>query len=264
MKKLFLLIFFFGMLASCEDIIDVDLNTAEPRLVVEASINVLEDGSSTPLIRLTTTAPFFDSELPIVEDAIIEITDQNGIVYPFTYELDGYYTADFIPQLDIDYILSIVYNGETYTATEQLQTTTPLEYVEQRNDGGFTGEEVELKVYFSDPLGIENYYLIEGLSIRGDEQDVFNDEFFDGNVVFGLYLAEDLASEDEVTFNLYGVNKQFHDFMFILLQQTGGGGPFETQPATVRGNIVNVSNSDNFPLGYYRISQQSTIVYTVE
>ena len=36
--------------------------------------------------------------------------------------------------------------------------------------------------------------------------------------------------------------------MFILLQQGGedGGGPFETQPATVRGNCINQTNSELF------------------
>jgi hypothetical protein len=54
--------------------------------------------------------------------------------------------------------------------------------------------------------------------------------------------------------------------MIVLLQQTedGGGGPFETQPATVRGNMINQTNPDNFPLGYFRISEISTIVYTVQ
>ena len=54
--------------------------------------------------------------------------------------------------------------------------------------------------------------------------------------------------------------------MFVLLQQTGGqgGGPFSTQPATVRGNIVNETDSSNYPLGYFRISEISQLSYTVQ
>ena len=94
--------------------------------------------------------------------------------------------------------------------------------------------------------------------------DVYDDEFFDGNTIFGYYFVEDLAPGDEVQFNLYGVSEAYHNFMFILLQQTGDGGPFETQPATVRGNIVNETNPDNFPLGYFRISEVSTLNYMVQ
>ena len=96
--------------------------------------------------------------------------------------------------------------------------------------------------------------------------DTFNDEFFDGNSIFGFYQVEDLAPQDEITFFLSGVDEQFYNFMFILLQQGSddSGGPFETQPATVRGNIINTTNPENFPLGYFRVSEVSTLSYTVQ
>jgi hypothetical protein len=43
-----------------------------------------------------------------------------------------------------------------------------------------------------------------------------------------------------------------------------GGGPFETQPATVRGNVVNETNPDNFPLGYFRVSERDTLMYIIQ
>lgn len=266
MKKLFLMVFFFGILTSCEDVIDVELNDASPRLVVEANMNVWENGSASSAVRLTTTAPFFDNNIPYVTDAEITVTDENGVIYPFIYTQNGVYTSNLSPQLNVEYTLNIKYKDETYSATETLYTVSPLEFVEQRDDGGFTGEDIELKAFFTDPAGEQNFYFFEGLSERGDALDVYNDEFFDGNTIFGYYLVEDLAPGDEVQFNIYGVSEAYYNFMFILLQQTNdqGGGPFETQPATVRGNIVNETNPDNFPLGYFRISEVSTLNYTVQ
>ena len=54
--------------------------------------------------------------------------------------------------------------------------------------------------------------------------------------------------------------------MFILLQQTsdGGGGPFETQPATVRGNCINTTNKENYPLGYFRLSEVDEFTYEIQ
>jgi len=258
-------VFLFGIISSCEDVIDVDLNTSDPRLVVEGNIHLLEGGSSISTVKLTTTAPFFDNQIPYVENALVTITDDMGTTYPFIYTSEGVYNTQFVPQLNVNYTLQIIYNNETYSATEQLYTVSPLEFIEQKNDGGFTGEDIELKAFFTDPAGEQNFYFFEGLSVRGDNFDVFDDEFFDGNPIFGFYRDEDLSSGDEVTFNLYGVNQQFYNFMYVLLQQTAsGGGPFETQPATVRGNIINETNPDNFPLGYFRISEMSTIIYTVE
>lgn len=256
---------FFTTLISCEDVIEVELNDAPPRLVVEANLNVWEDGTAESTVRLTTTAPFFNNGVPFIDDAIITVIAENGSIYPFTYSDNGFYTSSLVPQLDLDYTLTISYKDETYTATETLYTVTPLEFVEQRDDGGFTGEDIELKAFFTDPADERNFYFFEGISERGDVLDVYNDEFFDGNTIFGYYLVEDLAPADEVKFNIYGVSEAYYNFMFILLQQTGGGGgPFETQPATVRGNIINETNPDNYPLGYFRVSEVSTLNYTVQ
>lgn len=266
MKKLILLVVFFGIFSSCEDVVDVELNNAPPRLVIEANLNVWENGTARASVRLTTTAPFFDNEVPLVSGATVTVTDENGAVYPFIYSDNGFYTADLVPQINTEYTLHIIYNDEIYTATETLYPVVPLEFVEQRNDGGFTGEDIELKAYFTDPPEARNFYFFEGISDRGVVLDVFNDEFFNGNTIFGYYLVEDLAVADEVKFNLYGVSEAFYNYMFILLQQTSeqGGGPFETQPATVRGNIINETNPENFPLGYFRISEVSTLNYTVQ
>lgn len=265
MKKLVMLIIFFGFLSSCEDVIDVELNNAPPRLVIEADINIWENGTSRASVRLTTTEAFFNNGVPLVTDATITITDENGTVYPFVYSSNGFYTSNLVPQLNVEYTLNIIYKDEIYTSTETLYTVSPLEFVEQRDDGGFTGEDIELKAFFTDPANENNFYFFEGLSERGDALDVLNDEFFNGNKIFGYYLVEDLAPADEVQFNLYGVSEAYYNFMFILLQQTSdGGGPFETQPATVRGNIINETNPENFPLGYFRISEVSTLNYTVQ
>ncbi|MCB0455945.1 MAG: DUF4249 family protein, partial [Aequorivita sp.] len=103
MKKLFLLLIFFGIFSSCEDVIDVDLNDAPPRLVVEANLNVWENGTSQASVRLTTTAPFFNNGVPFITDATVTVTDENGTVYPFTYFENGFYTANLVPQLNIEY-----------------------------------------------------------------------------------------------------------------------------------------------------------------
>jgi hypothetical protein len=266
MKKLFLLVIFFGILTSCEDVIEVDLNDAPPRLVVEANLNIWENGITSAAVRLTTTAPFFDNNVPFVTDADVTVIDQNGVVYPFNYTQDGIYISNIALELNLEYNLIIVYKEETYTATEKLYTVSPLEFVEQRNDAGFSGEDIELKAFFTDPAAEENFYFFEGLSERGDVLDVSKDEFYNGNTIFGYYLVEDLTAGDQVQFNLYGVSEAYYNFMFILLQQTsdGGGGPFETQPATVRGNIVNETTLNNFPLGYFRVSEVSTLNYTVQ
>ena len=250
----------------CEDVVDVDLDQSNPKLVVDAKLTRdVATANSNVYVRLTTTAPFFDNVIPSVNDAMVTIGSDQG-TFPLTHTENGLYTAEIEIVNNTEYTLTIIYNGETYSASETLVEVATLEFVEQNDEGGFTGDAIELKAFFMDPAGIENYYFFEGLSERGDVYDTFFDEFFDGNSIFGFYSVEDLEAGDQVNFFLSGVNEQFYNFMFVLLQQGSdtSGGPFETQPATVRGNILNTTNPNNFPLGYFRVSEVSTLSYTVK
>ncbi len=268
MKKILYLVLLAVTFGACEDVVEVNLNEGTPKLVIEANFETQIDLDNAILsINLSKTIPFFDSVPTFVDNAIVTITPENGGIIPVPFIEDGRYElSDLEPELGIAYTLEITVDGETYSATENLVTGVPLEFVEQDNEGGFSNDEVELKVFFKDPPNVENFYLFEGLSVKGNEADALSDEFFDGNEIFGFYSVEDLEPGDQVTFYLHGVNEQFYNFMFILLQQSGdqGGGPFETQPATVRGNFINQTNEDNFPLGYFRISEVSILTYTVE
>ena len=266
MKHLkYILVFFALSLISCEEVIDLELNTAEPKLVVEASINKHTDSLYFPKIKLSLTASYFDNEIPPVTDAEVTITDEIGNIYPFIHDENGWYYGEIEPIENVNYTLEIIYKNEMYTATTQLVTAVPIEYVEQRNDAGFLGNEIELKAFFTDPANEENYYFFEGLSEKGNIYDALNDEFFNGNLIFGYFLVEDIEPGDIVSFNLYGINNQNYNFLFTLLQQGDSpAGPFETQPATVRGNITNQTNPENFPLGYFRISEVYSFTYTVQ
>ncbi len=263
MKKLSYLFILFGFLFSCEDVVDIDLNESDPRLVIEANLDLLENGQSITKVRLTLSAPFYENEVPIVSDATIIIKEDN-IFHLLEYAEDGYYIGNFDFNYNIDYTIEVLYNNELYTATQQLVSVTPIDYIEQINDAGSNSDEIELKIFFTDPPNEENFYFFEANSEKGGIQDSFSDVFFDGNQIFALYSVEDLEVGDNVQIRLYGVDEQFSDFMILLFQQNESGGPFETQPTTVRGNIINLDNPDNFPFGYFRISNVYRESYTIE
>lgn len=271
MKRIVTLLLFFGVFTNCEDVVDVDLNTAEPRLVIDASINWFKNTSGNEQsIRLSLTAPFFDESVPPANNAVVVVTDSNNNSFNFIEDGQSgvYRNNNFIPVIDESYTLTIVYNGETYEATETLKSVVPIDFIEQNNEGGFSGEDIELKAFYTDPENIENYYFFEFISDIAiiPTLEVYEDRFTDGNQIFGFYTEEDLEVNDIVTIRNYGVSDQFYDYMFILLQQGSedGGGPFETQPATVRGNCINTTNPENFPFGYFRLSEADEVIYTIQ
>ncbi|WP_055443569.1 DUF4249 domain-containing protein [Lacinutrix himadriensis] len=271
MKKILIILVIAVLNFSCEDVVDIDLPTSEPRLVIDASINWFKDtAGNEQSIKLSLTAPFYNSETPPANNAQVIIVDENNNTFEFLEEDETgiYHNNTFVPEINGVYTLSINYNGEVFTATETLQSVAQIEYVEQDLEGGFSGEETEIKAYFTDPVDEENYYFFEFIpSINMPASlDTFKDEFVNGNEIFGYYIEEDLDEGESVIIRNYGVSKRFYEFMFILLQQSSedGGGPFETQPATVRGNCINQTNPENFPFGYFRLSEVSEFNYTVE
>lgn len=254
------------ILVSCEDVIEPDLEESEPRLVVEASLVWDVDRTENPqYISLTTTAPYFSDEVPAAEGAEVFVYGPGGSMYPFEEVEPGLFRNDgFPPESGADYELQIFYNGAEYRATERLVPTVELEYIEQINDGGFIGDEIELRAFYTDPPDIENYYLFQfyhdGLSLQ-----LGNDDFTDGNQTYARYSDEDLEPGDIVSIYIQGLSESFYRYMNLLLSQTGDrGGPFQTQPTTVRGNVVNITNPDNFAFGYFRLSGSNMLSYEVQ
>lgn len=270
MKK-FLYIIILVFAYSCEDVIDLELPTSKPRLVIDASIDWLKGTSGNEQqIKLSLTAPFFDLDVPPANNATVIITDNNNNSFEFIEDgVTGIYiNNDFIPEINGEYNLTVIYKGETYTASETLKSVSEITRVEQNLEGGFSGDETEIKAFFNDPIDEENYYFFEftpSLPVTST-LDTFKDEFVNGNEIFGFYVEENLDLGQSVTIRNHGVSERFYEFMFILLQQIddGGGGPFETQPATVRGNCINTTNPENFALGYFRLSEVDEFVYFVE
>lgn len=271
MRKVFFIIVIALFISSCEDVIDVNVPTAQPRLVIDAGINWFKNSSGNQqFIKLTLSAPYFDTEIPPATGAQVSISDSNNNTFNFIEQGSaGIYVNDnFIPVIDAEYNLLINYQNEVYTATETLKSVSSVDYIEQQNDGGFSGDEIQIKAFYTDPINEENYYFYRFTNTTEPDisLEVYDDEFTDGNQIFAFYSNEDLEQGHELVIRNFGVSEQFYEFMFILLQQNGDndGGPFETQPATVRGNCINQTNPENYPFGYFRVSEADEFIYIVQ
>ncbi|MFD1096570.1 DUF4249 domain-containing protein [Salegentibacter chungangensis] len=252
---------------SCEKVVDIPLENSEPRLVVEASL-LWEKGTegNVQKIKLSTTSPFYNEGNPPVEDAQVSVYSENGEEFQFVHNMDGHYiNQNFRPELNAEYRLEIEYKDQVYSASETMVPVSDIEYIEQTKNGGFNGDDIEIKVFYKDPPDERNYYLF---LFRDDKAtlEIYEDEFTDGNLIFGYYSNEDIEQGDEINIEMAGISKAYYEYLFILRSQVGGnnGGPFETKPATVKGNILNETNRQNYAFGYFRLSQTDTTIYTVE
>lgn len=268
-KKLIFALLSISFIVGCEDVVSVDLNEGQERLVVEASLIKLKEFSgNNQQIRLTKTRGFFEDSIKTVEDASVTVTKDGGQVFEFIHDSAGIYrNSQFVSELNEKYSLKIEVDNEIYTAEETFIPIVKIDSISQRNDAGFGGDEVELKAYYTDPAEETNYYLFTFFVNFVDfpTTEIYDDEFFDGNTIFARYQEEELEPGDQVIITNFGLSKQFYEYMFILLSQIGAaGGPFQAQPATVRGNIINETNPENFPFGYFSLSESDQFIYTVQ
>jgi hypothetical protein len=257
------------LFASCEEVVDVDLDTAAPRLVIEASIDADVNATepTQQIVKLTTTTSYYSKDFPVVPGATVFITDALGTVYNFT-ETPGtgkYVCTTLAPVVGNEYTLTVISNGQTYTAIETAQATPEITKTVQTNDGGFLGEDIEVRFYYNDPGDKDNYYLTR-VDSRVDPYpiyDVRDNEFSRGNEMFDINSDEDYKAGDVIKFKLYGISKRYYDYMSVLIENAGGGGPFSSVPVAAKGNIINQTDQSNYALGYFRIGEVSQLDYTI-
>lgn len=258
-------------LASCTEEIIVDLDTAPPKLVVDAAIEWYKNtAGNEQKIILSTTTGYYSSEFPTVSGATIFISNSTNIIFTFVETTtDGQYECtNFIPVIGERYVLTIILNGQTYTATETL-TKTPLieEPIVQNDAGGFAGDEIEIKYQYQDDNAEENYYVnsVVNPHVLFPEYSVEDDELYNGNKIDMFYSNPDLVPGDVLKIKMFGTSKTYHSyFKQVILASGNDGNPFQTTPTSVRGNIINQTDASNNSLGYFRLSEVDTKEYTIQ
>src|SRR5690606_30920513 len=125
---------------SCEDVIDVDVPTGQTRLVIEASLD-WEKGTlgNNQIIKLSTSLPYFDVPTSnIVTGASVKVTNTDtNEAFIFVDQNEGTYSiSSFVPIIGNTYNLEVVYNDETYTASETLMAVPDINSITQSVEGG--------------------------------------------------------------------------------------------------------------------------------
>jgi len=269
-KPILVLIGLF-VVSSCEKVVDIDLNTMEPKLVIDAAIKWQKGTLGTvQTIKLSKTTSYYDTQIPTVSGATIFITDAANNVFNFVESnvAGSYVCSNFTPVLNRNYTLTVNSNGSTYTATETLKPVPQIDRIEQINNVGFTGDATEIKTYYTDNGSTQDYYLFKfkptytAIPIYFAQEDIS----FQGNQIFGLYRSDKLEAGQNFEVTLTGISRQYYNYMRILISIAGnnsGGSPFQSPSATVRGNIINTTNEANYPLGYFSLSEQDYRNYIV-
>ena len=260
-----LILFFF---TKCEKVIDLDVPSIEPKLIIDASFEVMFDENPVTAntnVKLSLSSDYFDEEIPAVTNATVFVTNltDNTIINYSDNNKDGIYETinSFIPTDNVEYELTVVHDSNTYKGVATKVKSAVFTDVYQGDKTLFSGKETELNITFKDPEIIENYYLFDF------DANLFlsiDDRYFNGsdyNFSF-FYQEDDIELPRSVNIKMSGITKEYYTYFEILINQSGqnSGGPFQSVPSSLLGNIINTTNESNFPLGYFHISETDTFL----
>ncbi|TDL99720.1 MAG: hypothetical protein C4K58_00225 [Flavobacteriaceae bacterium] len=268
MKKGFLafvcLIVFWGCNETLED---YPLPESEPRLVIQAVllhytkaqtkgfVNY-HTGNIAPEIKLSTTLNFGQTEPLPVEDAKVWVTDKSDqITYVFAHDLNGSYrTENFVFAKDHVYTLEVEHQNQKYSASYQYQTTPIIDSLYESNDRGLTSKHNEVNFMFKDSLEKKQYYYYSAnLQGRDPKYRVFDDDIFSGSRVTLFYENKDLTPLNFVYYSLRTLDENSYYYYRTLTNQANPDPLFTVPSVPLKGNIINQTNPDNPPLGYFGV-----------
>ncbi|WP_215222777.1 DUF4249 domain-containing protein [Echinicola shivajiensis] len=266
---LYLIIIAVLSLASCEEVIDISLEDAEPRIVIEG---IVTDQPGPYTVTISKSVGFYeDNVFPGVEGAYVEISDDKGNVDILEDMGDGeYQTTSLQGERGVNYSIKVEVEGNTYTAAckmQEEQVAIDSLLVRYEEESLFYKEGYYVRAYFEDPPGLGNYYSFnvyvngevyvfdfDGELIEDDNFWLWDDKFTDGNVQ-DYDFPHTLEEGDELYVELRHLDRTTYDYYRTLVEIIDGGGVAPSNP---------LSNFGDTALGYFAAYSVTDIEAVVE
>ena len=231
---------------ACQKVIDVDLNSAAPQIVIEGNIS---DSPGPYYVTLSKTINFDQpNTFPPVTGAHVVISDIVGNSELLTEASPGTYRTSVIQGTPgRTYTLDVTSEGKEYIATSTMPApvnidSLTLDYIVNGPDRYWA-----FKVDFKDPAGVKNYYhfVLMRNSIISQRFFLYDDRLQDGESITYDLVPDTLYDRDVVIIFLQCVDKGVYDYFRTASQISNGRGSQSASPANP------LSNFSNGALGYF-------------
>ncbi len=294
MRKLplfFLTTLFLIVFASCEDPIDVRVDSGEPKLVIDAFVNDLHEPQR---IRLTQSIPYFNapgSEPPVSGATVVLIDTSNTRLFLFADSGNGNYVWNPNPALGDTltvgktYALVVIEGMDTLIGFSTLNPTAKIDSLfivnETGDNPGFTpGKYVELAA--NDLPGTGNVYWIKTWY-----NDTFRNGIFDMNLAYdqagspnsaqdgGLFIwpirygaindfSKPYRAGDKVRVEIHSLSPETYYWLNLIRNENQNGGLFATPPSNIGTNMFPFNPAKKRGLaGFFCVSAVSRRVIVV-
>lgn len=244
MRYIFFLIIII-IFSSCSKVIDVDLNEADPQIVVDAFVESYYDKQSIKhqhaFVKLSYTSSFFENNTPVyIDGAKLHITNNKGDKYLLDDLGKGRYSYNF-PDVNI----SASWKIEGLVDDTEIEASAAVpSYV-----GIDSVVAIELPFgppkkgrspicFFTDKVGESNSYRLK-IKINGVQQAglyITRDDGQDGKQIAYPFMRNKVFPGDTIDVLLLSIDKFSLDYYLVFAQNMGGGG-FSAAPGNPISNI---------------------------
>ncbi len=289
------------LFSACTDVIDVDLDEGESVLSVDAFLNNLPGPQ---VIKLRFTAPYFSNEFtPEASGATVTVDGNDGNTYNF---VEVGQTGDYVwspgpdsifGTIGADYTLTIVLDGQTYTAVSRMNPVPPIDSIstEFREDEFGQPDGYYAQFHSTDLPGRGNTYWIKafknGMFLnKPQEMNLAFDATFTGGVntdavpfiqpiAEGINRIPDTGDDavddsdlppyelgDSIRVELHAITEETFYFLEEVRTQTtlGDAGIFAEPATNVPTNIIPVDNEDENTQGFFSVAAVAVAETIVE
>jgi len=272
---------------SCEEVINPELEQAEPVLVIDAWLN---NAAGDQQIYLTRSQPYFENTLPTgVSGAVVNVSDENGKVYAFVESEPGIYTwtpvgNEVFGQVGLTYQLSVQVDGEQFNAEARMGRVPAIDSITffLQEGGQFLDDQYQAEFWSTDPIEPNDAYWIK--TFKNGEQllkpseilTAYDAGFSKGSNFNGVpfiapirrainpfdeaddgTLKSPYVPGDSVYVELQSVTEAAFNFLNQVSIQTnrpgGFGELFATPLANVATNIRNTNPAGSKALGFFNV-----------
>lgn len=256
--NIFIAIILSFFLSSCEEVIDLKLDTTSSKIVIQGNIF---DQPGPYIVTLSQTVDFDEaSNYPPISGATVVISDDQNNTDTLSETTAGtYVTSKLVGVPGHTYNLTVTTGGKTYSAVSKMPEPVNIDSVYTEEISFNNAKLISIK--FNDPANIKNYYrVVEFInSERQEAIQTINDEYYDGETIKYSVRSgsgrnsENLKTGDAITIWLESIDKGVYDYF-----RTAGGDM--SQSSSPSNPISNISNG---ALGYFNACSIKTSTLVV-
>jgi len=233
-----------SLLISCEKVIQLDLGTTAPQLVIQGNVF---DEPGPYAINISKTVNFdTPNSYPPVTNASVTINDNAGMKEVLSQTTDGtYVTTNLEGVVGRTYTLTVQIDGKTYTSNSTMPEPVFIDTIYFKKTLFSSNKLIALD--FINPPNEENYYqvihMINGKQVPGF--NVFNNNSGQVERISYSFMSTDvipaLVAGDKIDVWLECIDKDVFKY-FWTANRNGGRSASPANP---------VSNISNGALGYF-------------